>query len=203
MTPRDARVTARDARVSARARRFLGRRKRVLVVLAGWSLLESAQTFLGGYGVAMALDRGFLAGRTGTGLLWLAVAAVAVIVGGLATGGVFRGLADLVEPLRDGLVRRVAARRRQPDRVRQSQRLGVLVHEPQRLGLGGAAQAARPGRVREDDQRAFPAHRPARQASRPRAVRVHRTDVRTLRSRADRRACPAVGRDLDVLLAFQ
>lgn len=92
------------------ALRFLGRRKRVLLKLGGWSLLESAHTFLGGYGVAMALDRGFLAGRTGTGLAWLAVAALAVVIGGLATGGVFRGLADLVEPLRDGLVRRVVRR---------------------------------------------------------------------------------------------
>ncbi|MBT2392061.1 ABC transporter ATP-binding protein [Streptomyces sp. ISL-1] len=92
------------------ALRFLGRRKRVLLKLSGWSLLESAHTFLGGYGVAMALDRGFLVGRTGAGLAWLAVAALAIVIGGLATGGVFRGLADLVEPLRDGLVRRVVTR---------------------------------------------------------------------------------------------
>lgn len=92
------------------ALRFLGRRKRVLLLLGGWSLLESAHTFLGGYAVARALDDGFLAGRTGVGLAWLAVAALAIVVGGLAGGGVFRGLADLVEPLRDGLVRRVVAR---------------------------------------------------------------------------------------------
>ncbi|PGH50600.1 ATP-binding cassette domain-containing protein [Streptomyces sp. Ru87] len=94
-------------RVLPRARRFLGARKRVLVTLGGWSLLESAHTFLGGYGVAQALDRGFLDGDPGTGLAWLAVAAVAIVVGGLANRGVFRGLADLVEPLRDGLLRRV------------------------------------------------------------------------------------------------
>ncbi|MBT2387181.1 ABC transporter ATP-binding protein [Streptomyces sp. ISL-11] len=92
------------------ARRFLGRRKRVLLGLGGWSLLEAAQTFLGGYGVARALDDGFLAGRPGAGLGWLAVAAVTIVVGGSAMGGVFRGLADLVEPLRDGLVRRVVSR---------------------------------------------------------------------------------------------
>ncbi|MCF6522299.1 ABC transporter ATP-binding protein [Streptomyces sp. JJ36] len=104
------------------ARRFLGRRRPTLLLLGGWSLLESAQTFLGGYSVARALDRGFLAGDTRTGLLWLAAGAVAVLVGGLATRGVFRHLADLVEPLRDGLVRRVVTRAlRQavadPDRV--------------------------------------------------------------------------------------
>lgn len=98
------------SRVWALARRFVGRRRLVVARLAAWSLLEAAQTFLVGYGVAMAVDRGFLAGNTGLGLVWLAVAAAAIVLGGLATGGIFRGLADLVEPLRDGLVRRVAAR---------------------------------------------------------------------------------------------
>ncbi len=86
---------------------FLGRRRGVVVRLGAWSLLESVQTFLGGYGVAAALDRGFLAGRPGVGLVWLAVAAAAVIAGGAATSRVFHHLAGLVEPLRDGLVRRV------------------------------------------------------------------------------------------------
>ncbi|MGW2054177.1 ATP-binding cassette domain-containing protein [Streptomyces sp. NPDC001840] len=89
-----------------RARRFLLRRKGVLLRLAGWSLLESAQTFLGGYCLARALDRGFLAGRTGSGLAWLGVAAVAILAGGPLVRGVFAQLALLVEPLRDGLVRR-------------------------------------------------------------------------------------------------
>ncbi|MGY1456612.1 ATP-binding cassette domain-containing protein [Streptomyces sp. SS8] len=97
-------------RLLPRAVRFLRHRRRVLVRLGGWSLLESAQTFLVGYGVAQALDRGFLAGSTGTGLAWLAVAAAATVVGGLAVRGVFRGLADLVEPLRDGLLRHVVTR---------------------------------------------------------------------------------------------
>ncbi|WP_432074553.1 ATP-binding cassette domain-containing protein [Streptomyces wuyuanensis] len=86
---------------------FLARRRRALLRLGGWSLLETAQTFLGGYAVAAALDRGFLTGRPGVGLVWLAVAAAAVVAGGTATNRVFHHLADLVEPLRDGLVRRV------------------------------------------------------------------------------------------------
>lgn len=97
------------ARVLPQARRFLRRRKRALLVLTGWSLLESAHTFLTGYGVARALDDGFLAGRTGTGLLWLAAAAAAALVGGAAVRGVFAGLAGLVEPLRDGLVQRAVS----------------------------------------------------------------------------------------------
>ncbi|MET9324446.1 ABC transporter ATP-binding protein [Streptomyces sp. NPDC003038] len=93
-------------RVAPEGRRFLRGRLRVLVRLALWSLLESAHTFAGGYGVARALDDGFLAGRTGTGIGWLSVAAVGALFGAVALRGVFGGLADLVEPLRDGLVRR-------------------------------------------------------------------------------------------------
>ncbi|MEU8912646.1 ABC transporter ATP-binding protein [Streptomyces nigrescens] len=103
-------MTTATARLLPRARRFLRGRTRVLLLLAGWSLLESAHTFLGGYGLAKALDQGFLAGRTGVGLAWLGVTALAVVVGGLAGRGVFRGLADLVEPLRDSLIRQVVSR---------------------------------------------------------------------------------------------
>ncbi|MFD3736731.1 ATP-binding cassette domain-containing protein [Streptomyces sp. NPDC058629] len=97
-------------RVTHDARPFLRARTGVVLRLAGWSLLEFVQTFLGGYGVARALDQGFLAGRPLTGLLWLAVAAAAVLPAQLATRGVFGRLADLVEPLRDGLVRRAVSR---------------------------------------------------------------------------------------------
>ncbi|MER7463389.1 ABC transporter ATP-binding protein [Streptomyces sp. NPDC097981] len=93
-------------RVAPEGRRFLRGRKRALGRLAAWSLLESAHTFLGGYGVARALDDGFLAGRTGLGTAWLAAAGAGALLGSLALRGVFTGLADLVEPLRDGLVRR-------------------------------------------------------------------------------------------------
>ncbi|MFJ4968632.1 ATP-binding cassette domain-containing protein [Streptomyces sp. NPDC088755] len=97
-------------RVTHDARPFLRARTGVVLRLAGWSLLEFVQTFLGGFGVARALDHGFLAGRPLTGLLWLAVAAAAVLPAQLATRGVFGRLADLVEPLRDGLVRRAVSR---------------------------------------------------------------------------------------------
>lgn len=93
-------------RVGAEGRRFLRGRARTLGTLAVWSLLESAHTFLGGYAVARALDDGFLAARPATGLGWLAVAGAGALLGGLALRRVFAGLADLVEPLRDGLVRR-------------------------------------------------------------------------------------------------
>ncbi|RPK58709.1 putative multidrug export ATP-binding/permease protein [Streptomyces sp. ADI96-02] len=98
------------ARVMGDARPFLRARAGAVARLSGWSLLEFAQTFLTGYGVARALDDGFLPGRPLTGLLWLGVAAAAVLPAQLATRGVFGRLADLVEPLRDGLVRRAVSR---------------------------------------------------------------------------------------------
>ncbi|MER6253195.1 ABC transporter ATP-binding protein [Streptomyces sp. NPDC001584] len=114
-------------RVSREGRRFLRGRVRTLCRLALWSLLESAHTFLGGYAVARALDDGFLDGRTGTGIGWLAVAGGGALLGALALRGVFGGLADLVEPLRDGLVRRS---------VRQA--IGRAVADPGRAGDSGA-----------------------------------------------------------------
>ncbi|MGW7312819.1 ATP-binding cassette domain-containing protein [Streptomyces sp. NPDC054865] len=114
-------------RVSREGRRFLRGRPRPLRRLALWSLLESAHTFLGGYAVARALDDGFLAGRTGTGIGWLVVAGAGALLGALALRGVFGGLADLVEPLRDGLVRRS---------VRQA--IGRAVADPGRAGDAGA-----------------------------------------------------------------
>ncbi|MFI6034954.1 ATP-binding cassette domain-containing protein [Streptomyces sp. NPDC051315] len=97
-------------RLRYRAVRFLRARPRVLIRLAGWSVLEAAQTFLLGYALARALDDGFLSGRAGVGLGWLAVAGVGVLVGAYGTGRVYRAVAALVEPLRDRLVTRVVER---------------------------------------------------------------------------------------------
>ncbi len=82
----------------------LRRHPRALVRLAAWSVLELLPLLLFGYGVARALDDGFLAGRPATGLAWLGVLAVAVLVGALATRHVYRILAEIVEPFRDDLV---------------------------------------------------------------------------------------------------
>ncbi|WP_028811235.1 ATP-binding cassette domain-containing protein [Streptomyces flavidovirens] len=103
-------MTTDAPRLRTEGLRFLNRRRPVLARLAGWSLLEAAQTFLFGYAVARALDHGFLAGRPAGGLGWLAAAAVAVAAGAYGTGRVFRAVSELVEPLRDGLVRRVVGR---------------------------------------------------------------------------------------------
>ncbi|MFH8405915.1 ATP-binding cassette domain-containing protein [Streptomyces sp. NPDC018019] len=90
--------------------RFLKRRRRVLGRLAGWSLVESAQTFLFGFALARALDDGFLDGAPAVGVAWLAAAAVCVGAGAYGTARVYRAVADLVEPLRDTLVRKVVRR---------------------------------------------------------------------------------------------
>ncbi|MGH4007374.1 MAG: ABC transporter ATP-binding protein, partial [Pseudonocardiaceae bacterium] len=85
----------------------LRRNPRALARLAAWSVLQMLPLLLSGYGVARALDDGFLAGRPGTGLAWLGVLAVAVLAGALATRHIYRILAEIVEPFRDDLVARV------------------------------------------------------------------------------------------------
>ncbi len=85
----------------------LRRHPRALARLAAWSVLQMLPLLLSGYGVARALDDGFLAGRPGIGLAWLGVLAVAVLAGALATRYIYRILAEIVEPFRDDLVQRV------------------------------------------------------------------------------------------------
>jgi ABC-type multidrug transport system fused ATPase/permease subunit len=94
----------------SRGLRFLRARWRVVVRLGLWSVLETGQTFLIGYAPARALDDGFLRGRTGTGLGWLGVAAVGVVLGAYGTARVYAAVAALVEPLRDRLVTRIVDR---------------------------------------------------------------------------------------------
>ncbi|WP_432118185.1 ATP-binding cassette domain-containing protein [Streptomyces sp. bgisy032] len=93
-----------------RGLRFLLARRRVLPRLAFWSVLETGQTFLIGYGPARALDEGFLRGRPDVGLVWLAVTGLGVLLGAYGTARVHSAVAALVEPLRDRLVERVVAR---------------------------------------------------------------------------------------------
>ena len=82
-------------------------RRRPLLALALWSLPEAAPTAVSGLAVARALDAGFLAGRPLVGLAWLSILLVAAGFGAAGARGVYRHLGDLVEPLRDDLVRRV------------------------------------------------------------------------------------------------
>ncbi|MEU6913235.1 ABC transporter ATP-binding protein [Streptomyces olindensis] len=101
---------ARSTTLPARGLRFLRARRRVLLRLAAWSVLETGQTFLIGYGPARALDAGFLRGRPDVGLAWLAVTGLGVLLGAYGTARVYAAVAALVEPLRDRLVERVVSR---------------------------------------------------------------------------------------------
>ncbi|MGH3971887.1 MAG: ATP-binding cassette domain-containing protein, partial [Pseudonocardiaceae bacterium] len=103
MTP-TAHTVLRVLRVLLEA---LRRHPRALARLAAWSVLEVLPLLLSGYGLARALDDGFLAGHPGIGLAWLGVLAVAVLAGALATRHIYRILAEIVEPFRDDLVGRV------------------------------------------------------------------------------------------------
>jgi ATP-binding cassette subfamily C protein len=96
--------------IPTRGRRFLLARRRVLLRLVAWSVFETGQTFLIGYGPARALDEGFLRGRPDVGLVWLAVTGLGVLVGAYGTARVYAAVAALVEPLRDRLVERVVSR---------------------------------------------------------------------------------------------
>jgi ABC-type multidrug transport system fused ATPase/permease subunit len=74
--------------------------------LAAWSLVEALPAFLFGLLVARAIDDGFLAGRTTTGIAWLGLLALSVLAGGWATRQTFLRMADVVEPFRDELIAR-------------------------------------------------------------------------------------------------
>ncbi|MDX6678452.1 MAG: ATP-binding cassette, subfamily bacterial RamB/AmfA [Solirubrobacteraceae bacterium] len=74
--------------------------------LVAWSFVQALPAFLSGLLVARAIDDGFLAGETLTGLGWLGLLALSVLAGGWATRQTFLRLADIVEPFRDELVAR-------------------------------------------------------------------------------------------------
>ncbi len=82
-------------------------RPRPTVALVAWSLPEALPATMSGLAVANAVDQGFLVGRPGLGLLWLASLLVVSAIGAIGTRMVFRRLGDLAEPFRDDLVRRV------------------------------------------------------------------------------------------------
>jgi ATP-binding cassette subfamily C protein len=87
----------------------LAGRRKALVFLAGWSVLESLPALLSGLLVATALDRGFVVHRPIAGLGWLGLLGLAMVIKAVATRSTFPWMADIVEPLRDVLVRTVTA----------------------------------------------------------------------------------------------
>jgi ATP-binding cassette subfamily C protein len=84
-----------------------GLRRRPLLALIAWSVPEALPSAVLGLAVARAVDDGFLAGRPMVGLAWLGALLVSGLAGAVGARQVFRALGDLVEPVRDDLVRRV------------------------------------------------------------------------------------------------
>ncbi|MFC4943035.1 ABC transporter ATP-binding protein [Pseudonocardia sp. GCM10023141] len=84
-------------------------RARALTRVAVWTTVEGLPALSSGYLMATALDSGFLAHRPWVGVGWLGVLGVAMLVQAAATRNIFPWLAEVVEPLRDGFVRRVVS----------------------------------------------------------------------------------------------
>ena len=84
-----------------------GLRRRPTLALVAWSVPEALPSAVLGLAVARAVDDGFLAGRPAVGMAWLGVLLVSGLAGAVGARQVFRALSDLVEPVRDDLVRRV------------------------------------------------------------------------------------------------
>lgn len=95
-------VVRRELRYAVRSLAF-----RPTAGLVAWSIPEALPAAVSGLVVANAVDRGFLAGRPGVGLVWLGSLLVVSVLGAVGTRMVFRRLGELAEPFRDGLVRRV------------------------------------------------------------------------------------------------
>ncbi|MEU0486713.1 ABC transporter ATP-binding protein [Streptosporangium sp. NPDC006013] len=108
-------------------------RRRPLAFALTWALVEAVPGLLSGLLIARAVDDGFLAGRPSTGLAWLGLFAVAMLLRTAATRLMFPHLAAVVEPLRDDLVRAVvtatvtrAARGDRPDTAAVSRITGQV-----------------------------------------------------------------------------
>ncbi|MFJ1649403.1 ATP-binding cassette domain-containing protein [Streptomyces sp. NPDC088258] len=101
-------TAARAAPLRGPAARLLARSLRgaggPLRRIALWSVLEAGPALASGWALAAALDRGFLAGEPGTGLMWIGLLATLHVVRALAERALFDPLAACVEPMRDALV---------------------------------------------------------------------------------------------------
>ncbi|GII54294.1 ABC transporter ATP-binding protein [Planotetraspora thailandica] len=82
-------------------------RRRPLAVALALSAVESVPALLSGLLVAAAVDHGFLAERPGVGLAFLGLLAAVMSLKAVATRVMLPVLAEVVEPLRDDLVRAV------------------------------------------------------------------------------------------------
>ncbi|PRX44566.1 ATP-binding cassette subfamily C protein [Prauserella shujinwangii] len=77
------------------------------LVLAGCSVLESVPAFLSGRLVERSVNAGFAAGRPWPGVAWLLVFAAVSVLGAFGSRLVWQRLGEIIEPLRDALVRAI------------------------------------------------------------------------------------------------
>lgn len=85
----------------------INKNRRALVMVLCWSLLGAVPTLLSGLLVAVALDRGFLAGNAGFGLAILGCYGASLGLGAVATRQAMGPMAVLAEAVRDHLVHQV------------------------------------------------------------------------------------------------
>ena len=83
--------------------------RRTVFQLFVWTALAAAPAFVTGRSVAAAVDRGFLAGRMALGLVLLIPIAVSAVIAALASRRIKPLVGEIVEPLRDRLVRSVVS----------------------------------------------------------------------------------------------
>ncbi|MGW5682836.1 ATP-binding cassette domain-containing protein [Nonomuraea sp. NPDC003754] len=122
-------------------------RNRNTAALLAWSALDSLPVLLSGICVTMALDRGFLSGRRDVGLVWIAALGAALAVRAITARRINERLADLVEPIRVDLVRRVVRATvskavREPGKTRHSAIAQITSQVDAVCALTGAAVLA-------------------------------------------------------------
>lgn len=86
-----------------------GRRSAVIRVVA-WSAGAAVPGYATGMVLATAMDDGFLKGRTGAGLAWLALLVGVGVAAALARRSLVTAVADVVDPVRDQLISEVVGR---------------------------------------------------------------------------------------------
>ncbi|MFI5875181.1 ATP-binding cassette domain-containing protein [Streptomyces sp. NPDC051445] len=85
----------------------LGANRAAALRLTGWTLLSAAPALVCGKALALAVDQGFLMDRPRTAALGLGVFALSTLAGAWAGRQSYPWLAEVVEPLRDRLLRDV------------------------------------------------------------------------------------------------
>ncbi|MEU6553267.1 ABC transporter ATP-binding protein [Streptomyces sp. NPDC046915] len=88
-------------------RSSLSRSRRQAWRLTLWTLLSTAPALVSGKALAIAVDQGFLAHRPRAAVLGLGVFALCALAGAWASRQAYPWLAEIVEPLRDSLLRDV------------------------------------------------------------------------------------------------